>query len=213
MKTKVDQLIEDYLRQLRSEIRDLARDRQSELIEEIRVHITEARGDLEPETEAGILMILDQIGDPAEIAAEARRRLGTRTRRLRGMELAALILLLIGGFIVPVVGWFAGVVLLWGSSAWDRREKLIGTLLPPLGLAAPYFLALLRGGPGIVLGHSWTCTEWMRADGLERVCEGGSGGVRQILSWGVLVGLALLAIGTTVYLARRARSRPPALTE
>ena len=36
--------------------------------------------------------------------------------------------------------WLVGVVLLWISSAWTRREKVIGTLVIPGGLALPMFL-------------------------------------------------------------------------
>jgi hypothetical protein len=34
------------------------------------------------------------------------------------------------GLIVPVLGWLAGVILLWVSDAWDTREKLFGTFFP-----------------------------------------------------------------------------------
>src|SRR4249919_963524 len=61
-------------------------------------------------------------------------------------EWAAIAMLLFGGFIVPAAGWMLGVVLLWISSAWTRRDKLIGTFLLPGGLLAP-FLVLALASP------------------------------------------------------------------
>ena len=39
------------------------------------------------------------------------------------------IALLVGGLLIPFAGWIVGVVLLWASSAWTRREKIIGVAL------------------------------------------------------------------------------------
>ena len=60
-------------------------------------------------------MVLDRLGDPADIAAEAWCTVLDR-RSVEGgvLEVFALIGLLIGGLVIPVVGWFAGVALLWG---------------------------------------------------------------------------------------------------
>jgi hypothetical protein len=54
---------------------------------------------------------------------------------------AAIALVLAGG-VLAGVGWLVGVVLLWTSPAWCTRDKLIGTLVPPGGLAGGVFLAL-----------------------------------------------------------------------
>jgi hypothetical protein len=53
-----------------------------------------------------------------------------------------LILLLVGGLILPLFGWVIGLVLLWVSSAWNVRDKIIGTVFWPGGLALPLFLYL-----------------------------------------------------------------------
>ncbi len=37
--------------------------------------------------------------------------------------------------------WPVGVALLWFSGAWSRRDKLIGSLLLPGGLALAYLIA------------------------------------------------------------------------
>jgi hypothetical protein len=42
-------------------------------------------------------------------------------------------LLLFGG-LIALLGWIVGAVLVWRSSVWTRREKLLGTLVLPFGL-------------------------------------------------------------------------------
>jgi hypothetical protein len=51
-------------------------------------------------------------------------------------RLTAVVALVLTPFVWPV-----GVLMLWLSSAWSRRDKLIGSLLPPGGLAFAWLLA------------------------------------------------------------------------
>jgi hypothetical protein len=140
MKPTADRLVDEYLRRLDRELSGLPRARRRELVGEIAGHIAEARAELAAETEAGIRNLLERLGDPVEIAAEERARTGVQPRRAGWTEILALILLPIGGVVLPVLGWFVGVVLLWVSDAWTTREKLVGTLVIPGGLATPLFL-------------------------------------------------------------------------
>lgn len=64
-----------------------------------------------------------------------------RTRR-GAHETIAITLLLVGGFLAGV-GWLVGVVLLWLSDVWSLRDKLLGTLVVPGGLAVALYLALM----------------------------------------------------------------------
>lgn len=136
-----DQIIDGYLSRLRDALADLPRPRQQELVSDVKGHIAEARVALRDETDADVLTILDRIGEPADIAAEARERLGVQPRqppRIGLLEIGALVL-------TPFL-WPVGIILLWTSSAWNTRDKLIGTLVPPggyLGLGVLAFLALL----------------------------------------------------------------------
>jgi len=57
-------------------------------------------------------------------------------------EDAAVILLAGAGILLPLIGWLAGVLLLWSSRAWTRGEKLLGTLLTPGMLLIPVVLIL-----------------------------------------------------------------------
>ena len=80
------------------------------------------------------------------------------SRRLTATEVATVWLLLVGGIVLPIVGWVIGVVLLWRSDVWTRNDKLIGTLVLPGGWMLPAFITGMgqpsrtcagHGGPGI----------------------------------------------------------------
>ena len=67
-----DELIDGYLARLRVAAMDLSPSVREELIEDMRAHIAEARAHEPEETDATILNILDRLGDPELLAAEAR---------------------------------------------------------------------------------------------------------------------------------------------
>src|SRR5262249_54207786 len=144
--------VERYLKHLEVELDDLPRDRRREIVDEIAGHIAEARAELEQESEADVRNILEGLGDPADIAEDARERFEVRPPapaqpfKAGWMEVAALVFLLIGGLIIPIFGWIIGVVLLWVSNAWNVRDKIIGTVFVPGGLVLPIGLALFSSG-------------------------------------------------------------------
>jgi len=196
-----DELVETYLRDLGSALGDLPRERRSEVVDEVADHIAESRAQLARESEAEIRNLLERIGDPEEIAAEARERFGIRPRGGGIREISAIVLLLVGGFLF-VVGWFVGVVLLWASEAWTTRDKLIGTLVVPFGLV-PLLWALtfsLRAGESCsgVIDPETGAT-------LSETCTGGSSLAGQILGGLVFIVLLVGPFFTTIYLARRMR--------
>jgi len=127
MTTEVDALILRYLQDLESELHDLPANRRQELLDEVGEHIAAARAGLDPETETGVRTMLERLGDPADIAAEAHERFGVQPRPPRPatpwLEVIALVLL-----VIPFVGWVVGVVLVWLSRLWTTRDKLIGTI-------------------------------------------------------------------------------------
>jgi hypothetical protein len=69
--------------------------------------------------------VLERLGDPADIAAEARERLGPQATRpaTPRLEILAIIAL-----VIPFLGWLVGVTLVWLSRLWTTRDKLVGTL-------------------------------------------------------------------------------------
>lgn len=135
--------MDSYLNELDQALRDLPRGRRQEIVRDIRTHIDAALADAPGQTPTEIATILDQLGTPAEIAEAARAELPPVRSRIAGRDVVAIVLLLIGGIAVPFLGWIVGVVLLWTSTAWRTKDKLIGTLLVPGGLLAPVLLALL----------------------------------------------------------------------
>src|SRR5438477_13212474 len=70
------QILDDYLTALEEELRDLSPSDRAEIILEVREHYEEARRELTDPTEADLRNIVERLGPPAEIAAEARQRLG-----------------------------------------------------------------------------------------------------------------------------------------
>jgi uncharacterized membrane protein len=135
-----DRIVTDYLDRLDAELAGVPRAGRREVLDEIEAHIEEGRAELPADDEAGVRNLLERLGDPGEIAAEARERVGVRRPRATWREIGALILLPFGSLVLPFVGWFVGVFLLWLSDAWTSRDKLIGTLLVPGGVLGPIWL-------------------------------------------------------------------------
>jgi hypothetical protein len=127
MTTDVDTLVLRYLQDLEAELHDLPAGRRQELLDEVGEHIASARAALDPETEAEVRSVLERLGDPAEIAAEARERFGVPAPPARPatpwLEVVAIVALAI-----PFLGWIVGVVLVWLSRLWTTRDRLIGTI-------------------------------------------------------------------------------------
>ena len=127
MTAEADALILRYLQHLESQLGDLPANRRQELLDEVQEHITTARADLDPETEAGVLTLLERLGDPADIAAEARDRSGVQAQPARPatpwLEITTIVLL-----VIPFLGWVLGAVLVWLSRLWTTRDKLVGTV-------------------------------------------------------------------------------------
>jgi uncharacterized membrane protein len=122
MTTETDALILRYLQQLESQLGDLPDNRRQELLDEVQEHITAARAALEPETEAGVRTLLERLGDPADIAAEACERSGVQARTAGPatprLEIATVVLL-----VIPFLGWVLGAVLVWLSRIWSTATS------------------------------------------------------------------------------------------
>lgn len=214
MSTTPDKLVERYLKHLEVELDDLPSDRRREIVDEIAGHIGEARAALEHETEADVRNILEGLGDPADIAADACERFdvhapppGTPSKP-GAIEIGALILLLAGGLVIPVAGWLIGVVLLWISNAWNVRDKVIGTLFWPGGLGIPVALIILAS-----TGGGGGCGEIVNVNTGTRVASqcGDTSSTPYLAIVGV-VALLLMPIVTTAYLAYRLRRHPAGAT-
>ena len=183
-----------YLKRLRRAGRRLPPDRLRELVVEIEGHLSEA---IDPSaSDAQALTVLDKLGDPEAIIAAETPQPDELPAGRGTKEWAAIILLLLGGFIFAV-GWVAGLVLLWSSRAWTTREKWIGTLVVPGGLATSVLIGLIAiGAPTKKLCR-------VIAGGVQH-CTNAPGQSTPILGVAVFALLVLAPIATSVYLARRA---------
>jgi hypothetical protein len=116
---------------------------------------------------------------------------------MRRYDAVTVFLLLAGGVILPVVGWVAGAVMLLASRRWTFRDKLIGLLVWPGGLALAVGL--------IVLAPTRQC---VYVDDSAGHRHGGECTGATIPGWLGIPLLILAIIGpllTALYLARRAR--------
>lgn len=183
-------LVTRYLKDLDRALRDVPAEGRHEIVAEIKEHIAEAAIDRGGEmTENELRTILDHVGHPEAIAEDARERYGVQRRRGGAMEGIAIFSLLLGGLVFPVVGWIFGVVLLWASDVWSIRDKILGTLVVPGGLAAPIALA------GFAVAASGCVLPVAGCEPRETPA---------FLSAIVLILIAIAPIGVAAYLGRKA---------
>lgn len=134
-----ERLVDEYMQRLASAARVLPKERQAELLSEIRFHVADALRASDAVDEVDVRNILERIGTPEEIVAaavEGQPVPGAVQTHFDSLEVAAVLVLGLGGFFFPVIGWLVGVVMVWISGAWSTRDKLIGT-------AAPFALVFL----------------------------------------------------------------------
>jgi hypothetical protein len=184
-----DALIADYLDRLRRAGAGLPPAARAELLDDIAAHLAETVGPGADEAQAR--QALDELGTPKEIAAAAAAESGApvgvpagapaRAGGELAYDVGTVLVLLLGGFVVPVLGWIAGVVMLWNGPRWSTREKWAGTVLWPA--------AILVAGTLLLLGH--------RAGGV---------GPEVVLLGGIAV-LVGLGAGFTILLRAAARRR------
>jgi hypothetical protein len=131
---EADKLVRSYLGQLNAALQGVDASRREEILAEVRGHIEEGRTGLDPDDAASVRTLLDRVGDPAAIAAEA----GAPSPGSRRWDAWAPWLIIFGP-IASGLGWLAGVLILWTSPTWSLRDKLIATLVPLAGLVALFF--------------------------------------------------------------------------
>jgi len=206
-----DQLIDGYLARLRVAAIDLPSSVREELIEDMRAHIAEARAREAEETDATILNILDRLGDPELLVAEARQRPtpvpSRQSSAWPGLYQSGI--LEIGALVLLLFVWVIGVILLWLSPAWKTRDKVLGSIFS------------LGGYPGIFIiggafGHHFigatlsgnSCTSSTDSTGnVPQACTSMPAWemIGLILSVALVVIVWLLPVITSGYLALRLR--------
>jgi uncharacterized membrane protein len=140
---EADKLVRRYLAQLDAALRGVDASRRDEILAEVHGHIEEGRTGLNPGDAASVRTLLDKVGDPAAIAAEA----GAPPPGSRRWDAWAPWLIIFGP-VASGLGWIAGMLILWTSPTWSRRDQLIATFVPLAGLAALFFgLVTAFAGP------------------------------------------------------------------
>ncbi len=98
------------------------------------------RADLLSETESALAGLDDEqarsrieaLGDPNQIAADAAEAAAdTGPSHHRGYVTATVVVLLFGGYLLPVLGWLAALVMVGVGSGWTpkvRRRAIIASL-------------------------------------------------------------------------------------
>jgi uncharacterized membrane protein len=189
----------EYLRRLQRSMGDLPAQRRDEILAEIEEHIASGLAEFPAPTEADVRNVLERTGDPADIAAEARERFGIKPAKRSWTDPAAILLLLLGGF--TIIGWFVGVVLLWISDAWNTRDKIIGTLVVPGGLAGAIGLVV----SATAVAGSVSCGPISSPGDPVRSCVSQSSTLGSVLTLIVGALVVIAPIITAIYLSRRLR--------
>ena len=201
-KSGSQRVVRRYLRELRRAASRLPRAERRELFAQIEEHIVAA---LPPGAgEAETLEVLERLGEPEQIVAE---QYGPRpaSRGIGAQQIAAVILLLVGGFLAGV-GWIVGVVLLWTSQAWTFRDKVLGTLILPGGL----FGSLIFVSTTFLTTGSSGCFGGILRQGGRVVshvshCSPGPSTLHVVLASALFALVIAAPIATAVLLARHAR--------
>jgi uncharacterized membrane protein len=141
-----DRLVDTYLAELRGAAGGMPRSRRRELLAQVEEHLSEAIP--ADATEAQARTEFDRLGDPEQIVGEARERSKSSHATGDTFEWVAVGLIVIGGFVIPVLGWVIGVMMLWASRVWTVRDKLVGTLLVPGGVWTVIILVRVAGARG-----------------------------------------------------------------
>ncbi|MGH9127445.1 MAG: HAAS signaling domain-containing protein [Acidimicrobiales bacterium] len=152
-RSAADKLVDEYLERLSHELRQLPSSRRRQILAEVAEHINEGRAALDEESEPAIRALLGRVGDPRSIGAEAGFPGPYGGGGAPRSDAWVPWLLLVGGFVF-VVGWLVGFVMLWSSSTWRLRDKLIGTFLLPGGLAGSFLLGALPASTTTCAGVS-----------------------------------------------------------
>jgi hypothetical protein len=163
-------LVADYLSRLEEAARGLPAGRRSELVDEIRGHVTEALA-ATGDDELGVRSVLDRVGSPEDIVAAERELLAAEPPSQHGatdplpiwgppapeavvplsrpsslwgpVEVIAVVGLTLGAVLFPIVGPIVGIACAWASHQWTRREKAFATLW---AVVAPLVLLVGLGG-------------------------------------------------------------------
>ncbi len=140
-------LVSDYLSRLQAAAWVLPAPRRSALLERVRSDLDDGLG--RDRSEAAVRAALLDLGEPSElVAAETAAeplpeppppRRG-RSSGWESRQVAAVLLLGVGGFALPIFGPLVGLVVTWTAPGWSRLQKGVATAL---AVGTPAVVALV----------------------------------------------------------------------
>ena len=209
-------LAADYLWRMRHAGRELPPDRLRDLLVEVEAHLSEAIPVGASDDEA--LEVLERLGPAGDIIDAEQPRVPAPVDSRSWREWTAVILLPLGGLAIGV-GWLVGLILLWSSRLWTTRDKLIGTLIVPGGLATALVMLLVVSGTGasarICRGFAAEVNPStgavIRPGSMHCTPTSAPGFVPTVFQIALIVFFVLGPIVSAVYLARRAGRYSPAV--
>jgi len=144
---EADKLVQRYMAQLDAALQGVDASRRDEILAEVHEHIEQGRDGLDTDGAADVRTLLARVGDPAAIAAEA----GAPSPDSRRWDAWAPWLIIFGP-VASGLGWIAGILILWTSPTWSKRDKLVATFVSPAGLVALFIgLVAAMGGRRLTL--------------------------------------------------------------
>jgi len=208
--TGLDSITEEYLGRLDAASWRLPPARRSELVAEVREHISAAMvagtGD-----EAALRTVLDSLGAPEEIAREAVEQEGLAAplpvpthgaSTIR--DISTVLLLLFGGFLLGI-GWVVGLALLWTATRWSTRDKWLATLVWPFGYAGVFVVSSIAVFVP-VSARVCTSTAVRAGDVAHQTCTGGGGSLPAWLGIVILLAIVVAPVLVAVRLLRQPRT-------
>jgi hypothetical protein len=147
-RTDVDGIVDEYLHRLDAALGPLPAPRRQQLVTEITEHLDEARSEIPIETEAAVRELLDRVGQPEEIAAEALADQPGRDRSSR----RGLVLGLVGLAVLLAVGLTLGLALSGGGSTPTATSVAVPNVL---GMSTDQATSQLKSlGEGVRIAQS-----------------------------------------------------------
>ncbi|QYH34764.1 DUF1700 domain-containing protein [Salinibacterium sp. M195] len=148
MTDRTTEVVTNYLRELNDALHGLDDAVRRDIVDG-------AREELHGLTPAEAQQRIAALGDPAFIASEASdaspvttaRPAAESAREGTGYVVTASLLVALGGVIVPVLGWLAGLIMVWMSRQWWRWEKVVASLVAPVVSVLAIVLLLSSGSP------------------------------------------------------------------
>lgn len=130
-----------YLEELNRAAASLPPERRAELLAQISEHLDAELADVLDADAARA--VLERLGEPADLVAEAAVDLQPAPARSGAAELTALLLLGLGSFIVPLIAPGVGVLIMRSSPRWTRHEVRVSAGIIGVGMLALVALVVL----------------------------------------------------------------------